>query len=78
MEWVLKLEARSGWGEVETIEVGRLDRRVSGLTADEVGMTLGREEPARRTWSSDPSDPGGGIYHLRSCLRRLPETSASP
>ena len=40
MEWVVKLETRNGWGEVETIEVGRLDRRVSGLTADEVGMTL--------------------------------------
>ena len=22
MEWTIKLEARSGWGEVETIEVG--------------------------------------------------------
>jgi hypothetical protein len=40
MEWVLKLEARSGWGEVETIEVGRLERRVSGLTAEELGLTL--------------------------------------
>jgi hypothetical protein len=40
MEWVVKLETRNGWGEVETIEVGRLDRQVSGLTADEVGMTL--------------------------------------
>ena len=40
MEWVLKLEARSGWGEVETIEVGRLERRVSGLTAEDLGLTL--------------------------------------
>src|ERR1700722_3440014 len=40
MEWTIKLEARSGWGAVETIEVGRLDRRVIGLTADEVGLTL--------------------------------------
>jgi hypothetical protein len=40
MEWVLKLEAKSGWGEVETIEVGRLERRVSGLTAEELGLTL--------------------------------------
>ena len=37
---------RSGWrraaagGEVETIEAGRLKRRVVGLTADEVGLTL--------------------------------------
>jgi hypothetical protein len=40
MEWVVNLETRNGWGEVETIEVGRLDRRVSGLTAEEVGMML--------------------------------------
>jgi hypothetical protein len=40
MEWTIKLEARSGWGEVETIEVGRLKRRAVGLTADEVGLTL--------------------------------------
>jgi hypothetical protein len=30
MEWVIKLEAKSGWGEVETIEVGRLERRIVG------------------------------------------------
>ncbi len=24
MEWTIKLEARSGWGEVQIIEVGRL------------------------------------------------------
>ena len=40
MEWVVKLEAKSGWGEVETIEVGRLERRVVGLTAGDVGLTL--------------------------------------
>ncbi len=40
MEWVIKLEAKSGWGEVETIEVGRLERRIVGLTAEEVGLTL--------------------------------------
>jgi len=40
MEWVVKLEAKTGWGDVETIEVGRLERRVVGLTAEEVGLTL--------------------------------------
>src|ERR1700733_13481352 len=40
MQWAIKLQARSGWGEVEAIEVGRLQRRVLGLTADEVGLTL--------------------------------------
>jgi hypothetical protein len=40
MEWVVKLEAKSGRGEVETIEVGGVKRRVVGLTAEEVGLTL--------------------------------------
>lgn len=44
MQWVLKLEARSGWGEVETIEVGRFERRVLGLTAEELGLTLGESK----------------------------------
>ena len=40
MEWVVKLESKNGWGEVETIEVGRLDRSPTGLTAEEFGLTL--------------------------------------
>lgn len=40
MEWRIKLEARSGWGEVETIEVARFQRRVVGLTAEEIGLSL--------------------------------------
>lgn len=28
MEWVVKLEARSGWGKVETIEVATTTRRL--------------------------------------------------
>jgi hypothetical protein len=42
IEWAIQLEARSGWGEVEAIEVARLKRRVLGLTADEVGLTLAK------------------------------------
>jgi hypothetical protein len=81
MEWVLKLEAQNGWGEVETIEVGRLERRVVGLTAEELGLTLAESktllgELGRR--SSGPSDPSRGICHLRSCLRKLPGAPASP
>lgn len=30
VEWRIKLEARSGWGEVETIEVAQIKRRVVG------------------------------------------------
>lgn len=40
MEWRIKLEARSGWGEVETIEVAHFKRRVVGLTAEEIGLSL--------------------------------------
>ena len=38
MEWRIKLEATSGWGEVETIEVAHFKRRVVGLTAEEIGL----------------------------------------
>lgn len=40
MEWTIKLEARTGWGEVETIKEGRLKRRVVRLTAQEIGLPL--------------------------------------
>ncbi len=40
MEWRIKLEARSRWGEVETIEVAHFKRRVVGLTAEEIGLSL--------------------------------------
>jgi hypothetical protein len=40
VEWRIKLEARSGWGEVETIEVAYIKQRVVGLTADEIGLSL--------------------------------------
>jgi hypothetical protein len=41
MEWTIKLEARTGWGEVHTHEIAVVTRRPVGLTADEVGMSLG-------------------------------------
>jgi hypothetical protein len=40
MEWVVKPEAKHGWGEVESIEVGSIKRRVVGLTAEDVRLTL--------------------------------------
>ena len=45
MEWGLALKAQSGWGDdVETIEVGRLERKVVGLTEEEIGPTLAEEK----------------------------------
>ena len=54
MEWRIKLEATSGWGEVETIEVAHFKRRVVGLTAEEIGSKL---DPGR---SAAPCFAGHG------------------
>lgn len=40
MEWTIRLEARTGWGEVTTCEIGALRRGLGDLTADSVGLTL--------------------------------------
>jgi hypothetical protein len=40
MGWVVKLETKNGWREVETIEIGRLARRPTGLAAEEFGLSL--------------------------------------
>lgn len=50
---MVKLEAKSGWGEVETIEVGNIKRGVVGLTAEEVGLTLVQQ--------SAESGPGANV-----------------
>jgi hypothetical protein len=40
MQWTIRLEARTGWGETETYEIGTNSRPVTGLRADEVGLLL--------------------------------------
>ena len=60
MEWVVKIETKNGWGEVETIEVGRLARRPTGLSAEEFGLTLAEGKnllggPARSKLCLGPS-----------------------
>ena len=40
MEWTIKLEAKTGWGEVMTCEIGALHRSLGELTTDGVGMSL--------------------------------------
>ena len=65
MEWRIKLEATSGWGEVETIEVAHFKRRIVGLTAEEIGLEEAKQiladlrsasclEPRRRSRCSAP------------------------
>ena len=40
MEWTIRLEAKTGWGEVETVEVASIARPVLAATADDVGLSL--------------------------------------
>ncbi|SRR6266851_4024981 len=40
MEWTIRLEAKTGWGEVETVELVSITRPVLAATADDVGLSL--------------------------------------
>ena len=40
MQWTIRLEAKTSWGEVQTFEIGRLERRVVGLAMHEIGLML--------------------------------------
>jgi len=40
VRWSIRLEAKTGWGEVQTFEIGRLERRVVGLATHEIGLML--------------------------------------
>ena len=40
MQWTIKLEASTAWGDAQTFEIGRLTRRLTGLPAHEIGLTL--------------------------------------
>jgi len=40
MEWTIRLEAETGWGEVETVELVTITRPVLAATADDVGLSL--------------------------------------
>src|ERR1035438_2656799 len=40
MEWKIRLEARTGWGDATTYEVGVLRRDLGDLTSNSVGLSL--------------------------------------
>ena len=61
MEWTIKLEARSGWGEVETIEVARLNRRVVGG----LGLPTRRQGPDGRPGGAVSGGPSGAFPAAR-------------
>jgi hypothetical protein len=73
MEWVVKLEARSGWGEVETIELATIKRRVVGLTAEEVGLTLAEgKDLLALLWHISTDGFGHGLITVRTSSRWRP------
>ena len=78
MEWTIKLEARTGWGEVTTCEIGALRRSLGDLTADGVGLSLAEAkallaELQQRLVQSQIDD----VRHLRPGLPRLPEAETA-
>lgn len=52
MEWTIRLEARTGWGEVTACEIGVLRRSLGDLTADGVGLGCGASIRMRRARQS--------------------------
>jgi len=79
MEWVLKLEIRNDFGEMEMIEVGRLERRVVGLSAEQLGLTLAEAknllgELGRLVLQTQMEE----FITCARVLRRLSKTPASP
>ncbi len=63
---VVRLEAKNSRGNVETIEVSRLERSVVGLTTEEVDLTPAEEKPARRPRAPGLPNADGGIHHICS------------
>ena len=65
MEWRIKFEARSGWGEVETIEVPCFKWRIVGLTAEEIGLSL--EEASQVLAEISTSRAEGCVDEIAIC-----------
>ena len=40
MEWRIKLEAKTGWGEVTEVEIASLSRRTIAATDEDIGLLL--------------------------------------
>jgi len=40
MEWRIKLEVKTGWGEVTQVEIASLSRRIIAATDEDIGLSL--------------------------------------
>lgn len=45
MHWTIRLEARTGWGDTETYEIGTISRGVTGQNSGDVGLVLDEGRP---------------------------------
>lgn len=74
MEWTIRLEARTGWGEVTTCEIGALRRSLDELTADGVGLGLAE---AKALLAELQQRIVQSQIDLRPGLPRLPEAETA-
>ena len=61
MEWKIRLEARTGWGEATTYEVGVLRRDLGDLTSNSVGVGLSLAEAKARPRLTSTSSAHGSV-----------------
>ncbi len=40
MEWRIKLEVKTGWGEITQVEIASLSRRTIAATDEDIGLSL--------------------------------------
>ena len=64
MEWTIRLEAKTGWGEVETVEVVSVAHPVLAATADDVGLSLA-EANSLLTRLQENGAPGSKALDVR-------------
>jgi hypothetical protein len=77
MEWRIKLESKTGWGDVTEVEIATLTRRVTAATDEDVGLTLAESKvilsTLQRVIVTGQIDEYVTCARIcRSCLKFLP------
>jgi hypothetical protein len=77
MEWRIKLESKTGWGEVTEGEIATLTRRVTATTDEDIGLSLAESKAIlstlqRATITGQIDEYVACAQICRSCLEFLP------
>ncbi len=77
MEWRIKLESKTGWGEVTEVEIATLNRRVTAATDEDIGLSLAGSKAILSTLQRAMVTGQTGEYVAsaqicRNCLEFLP------